>query len=464
MIAKVIIYGGLIMRAIVLCGGKGEKIWPYNEKNQKSCLPVGNTPNILRIVEQLESFHINDIVLLTGYLEQQVKYALRKKKSVKYVSAYSENMARVILEVAQEDQDFLVYYGDIYAEDEDLRRMLLSYQENGNSALLNRCQGDFHTTDYICAMADEKIYAYYGRPRKHYVNARSAGIFIVKSDVLEYVRYAPKGFSNLCVGGMSKDEFYFEQCLQTAIEDEKSIHAVYTQGRFVDIDFPWDIMDANEAYCLSRVSAMKVNKIGEGSKISEQAEINGCIKIGKNSFIGSGVRIEGNCEIGDNTVVDNGVIIGANSVIGSRSIVKDYCKISPSSVIGNDNKIGFSAEVTGVTFDRVAAVHNCELYGIVGANTDIAANCQMGILRFDDGECTQKVGEKRYGGKFANGIFLGDYSRTGVGNIFFPGVKVGVHCALGPGLIINKDIKSRKLVLVNQEIVEKDWGPEKYGW
>ena len=190
MIAKVIIYGGLIMRAIVLCGGKGEKIWPYNEKNQKSCLPVGNTPNILRIVEQLESFHINDIVLLTGYLEQQVKYALRKKKSVKYVSAYSENMARVILEVAQEDQDFLVYYGDIYAEDEDLRRMLLSYQENGNSALLNRCQGDFHTTDYICAMADEKIYAYYGRPRKHYVNARSAGIFIVKSDVLEYVRYA----------------------------------------------------------------------------------------------------------------------------------------------------------------------------------------------------------------------------------------------------------------------------------
>lgn len=452
------------MRAIIFCGGKGEKIWPYNEKNQKSCLPIGTVPNILRIVEQLEKYGICDIVLLTGYLEKQVKNILRYKEGISYISVSLENINKAIADIVQEDHDFLIYYGDVYVQDGDLENLLSSYQKKGNSVLLDSCKGSFNTTDYICACADDKVRAFYGRPRKHYVNARSTGVFAIDTSVINCIKYTPSGFQNLCVGGMSKDDFYFEQCLQTAIEDGIGMQAVYTEHIFVDMDFPWDIMIANEAYCQDVVAALLEDQIDDTAEISEHAEINGKIKIGRHSKIGPRVRIEGNCVIGDNTIIDNGAMIGANSVIGSNCIVKDYCKISPCSVIGNNNKIGFSAEITGVTFDRVAAVHGCEVYGIIGTNTDIAANCQMGIMRFDDGECIQMVKEKRYSGKFSNGIFLGDYLRTGIGNIFFPGVKVGIHCALGPGLIISKDIPSRKLLMVKQETIEKDWGPEKYGW
>ena len=82
----------------------------------------------------------------------------------------------------------------------------------------------------------------------------------------------------------------------------------------------------------------------------------------------------------------------------------------------------------------------------------------MGTLRFDDQKSLVKAGE------FANCIFIGDYTRCGVSNVFYPGVIVGSNCALGPGAIISSNVESNSLILVEQQQQKKYWGPEKYGW
>ena len=50
------------------------------------------------------------------------------------------------------------------------------------------------------------------------------------------------------------------------------------------------------------------------------------------------------------------------------------------------------------------------------------------------------MGAKRYANKNTNIVCIGDYTRTGICNVFYPGVKVGSHCALGPNLTIQRDI------------------------
>lgn len=151
-------------------------------------------------------------------------------------------------------------------------------------------------------------------------------------------------------------------------------------------------------------------------------------------------------------------------MIGSGSVVTDHCKINADSVIGPKNKFGFAAEFAGVTFKGVAQVHGSEMYGVIGNYVDVAAGCVCGILKFDDQKVSQKVKGKRYITKNTNIVAIGDYTRTGICNTFYPGVKVGSHCAMGPGLVIAKDIPDNQLVMPKQEVDVRPWGSDKYGW
>ena len=452
------------MRAVIICGGSGDKIWPFNRFWQKACLPVGNIPNIIRIISQLKNQGINDIWALTGYMEEQVRYILRENEGVTIINGGGDT-CKALSAACEGQDDIIVYYGDVYIHDEDIKALLDNYKARGSSVLLKSLDASYKSIDYICADAkDGKITAFYGHPRGNYANSKVAGVFVLDKEALGYNKFNPNIFMNVCVGNMPNKEFYFEQSLQLALEADVSLNCVFVSHNYADIDFPWDIMTANAHFCTDMAGGLVKLNIGEGSSISEKAEINGFIHMGKNSSIGARVVIEGNCIIGDGVVIDNGAIIGKNCVIGNNSSLVNYCKLSPNTVIGNKNRIGFTAEITGVTFDNISAIHNCEVYGVIGRNTDIAAGCTMGILRFDDMDNPVKAPLKKYSGKFTNGIFIGDYTRTGVANIFSPGVKIGSNSALGPGLIVSKDIAENKMVLAEQQVIEVDWGPKRYGW
>ena len=61
-----------IEQAVILAGGKGERLKPFTDKSPKPMYPVQGVPFINRLVEQVKSFGINEIVLLLGYMADQV--------------------------------------------------------------------------------------------------------------------------------------------------------------------------------------------------------------------------------------------------------------------------------------------------------------------------------------------------------------------------------------------------------
>ena len=147
------------------------------------------------------------------------------------------------------------------------------------------------------------------------------------------------------------------------------------------------------------------------------------------------------------------------------SIVKNYCQIGEHSVIGNHNRFGHAAEFQGVTFDHVSFMHFGEVYGVIGAFTDIAAGVTVGNLRFDDLNQVHHIhGRREEPNQFGNAVFIGDYTRTGINNILLPGIKIGTNCAIGPGVMVEEDVPSKSLLYVEQSIVKKEWGPHRYGW
>ena len=152
--------------------------------------------------------------------------------------------------------------------------------------------------------------------------------------------------------------------------------------------------------------------IGEGSKISDKAEIaNGAI-IGKNCTILAHVYIGSNAIIGDNTIlypsvtvyrdckIGNNCIIHANSVIGSDGFgfatnkMGEHTKIYQNGnvILEDDVEIGSNTSIDravfgstiikkGVRIDNLVQIgHNCEVgeYSVLVSQSGMAGSSKLG--------------------------------------------------------------------------------------
>lgn len=443
---------GSNMKVFILCGGKGERMTPFSTHWNKSCLPIGNISVIELLVKRLLAIRNFEIIILYDYLGSQVKQTLQNYKEIQYIQCRNDQLFSTLYEQSKTSDNILVCYGDVFLSQNDLTSIINCCEAKQNAMLLDTNVEHFRSQDYICAMYEQdKVLQIYGHPRPHYVNSRSCGIFALNRIALDYLPYTSSGFDSVPCGGMPNHEYYLEQLMHRMLKNGEYIHACFIKDYFVDINFPWDIMQANQIYSETYFKALQTTN-------------RYALDMDKSAIVDDSVIFEGNCKIGKHAIIRRGAIIGANCIIGDYTIIENYAKIAANTVIGNNNKIGFTAEVAGVTFDGVAAIHNCEVYGVIGKSVDIAAGVQMGIMKFDDLPVSMNVLGKHYVYPYTNAIYIGDYVRTGITNIIYPGIRIGSNSCLGPGLIVDKDIEANQLVLVEQTKIYKNWGSNRYGW
>ena len=61
------------MTAVILAGGKGERISPISEILPKPLVPINGKPMISHLIQQLERVGIRRVIILTGYLSDSVE-------------------------------------------------------------------------------------------------------------------------------------------------------------------------------------------------------------------------------------------------------------------------------------------------------------------------------------------------------------------------------------------------------
>ena len=60
-------------KAVILAGGRGERLLPITETLPKPLIPIGGKPIIAHQLEQLQRVGIKEVIVLTGYLASSVK-------------------------------------------------------------------------------------------------------------------------------------------------------------------------------------------------------------------------------------------------------------------------------------------------------------------------------------------------------------------------------------------------------
>lgn len=452
--------------AIILSAGKGKKMWPYAEVRPKSLIPVSNQPILLHQIEILKSMGCKEIFVAVNEHEQAYQHVLRNENGVQIIqvgetSGNAETLLRCLSKVNQ--QCFIVLYADVWLEKEDLLSLMMqkevpavlvqAHQETSRNYIGCNLNENFEVTE---------ILGHSRSKTSHHFLA-----FYLDRRICAFLEKTAPIFPATEVGMMPPQELFVEAALVDWIKDGNCLKGIPCKHTAFDLDKPWHILQANFFSNQHICGKIRKNILEENAFIDSSASIDGYVRLGKHSKIGKNVIIEGNIWVGDHTEIKAGAILKGDNVIGDHCEIGYYCFIEKGSTVGNRCKVLHAAELSGVIFDGVYLYHYMEIAGIVGENTDIGAGTVCGSLRFDDSLSVQNVrGRKEIvqGQDFANACYIGDYARTGINALLLPGVKTGVRSIVGPGVILSEDLEDSKMILVQQETIKKDWGPDKYGW
>jgi len=457
------------MVAIVLAAGEGRKMFPFDLTRQKCAIPIANEPIIRRLIRQLRGAGVDKFVVVTGHNEGQIREAIGDLNNVAFVhQPQRDGTAKATLLALREIPDadeFVVAYGDIVLGQNDITAFIQAHRESGAIAtiLVQRLSPPLDSRDWICADLDgSKVVQVQGHPR--HASHRIVGLFAFRKEAIPFIERNPGVMRSVPVGGMPPLEAELAQSLQMLVEGGREVLAVEAQVFVVDVDKPWHILEAAHFVVNELQRQFDEDIIAPTARVDDSAEIEGRVVLGENCVIGKRVVINGFLFADAGTKIINGSILRGRVILGRNCRIRDYCLLG-DSVLGNRCIVGHGAEFEGVAFNTVYLYHYCEIFGVLGEAVDIGAATVCGTLRFDDSETIHKVfGRREIPHIGANASYIGDFSRTGVNAILMPGVKVGSYCCVGPGVVLYEDLPHRTLVLVQQNLERRQWGPERYGW
>lgn len=112
------------MQAILLCGGKGERLRPLTQSVPKPLVPIKGRPIVDYIVNHLKKFQITDIVVTAGYKAEKIRDHFSQRPEIKVVDSGDVDIIKRILDSAHLIKgDFLLFYGDTLS-DVDLNSLI----------------------------------------------------------------------------------------------------------------------------------------------------------------------------------------------------------------------------------------------------------------------------------------------------------------------------------------------------
>lgn len=322
------------MRAIILAGGKGKRLYPITASIPKPMAKICNEPCIGRIINLLHRHGIYDIAVTLGYKGEIIAEYL---KGIKGIEVYYEDTPLGTAGSVKKCEgfikdDFLVIAGDCVT-DFDLTKAVEYHKAMGGIATVITAKSD-NPVAFGGVITDNKgrITGFTEKPGWEEIETDevNTGIYIFKREILDYI---PKGEYDF---GM--------ELFPKLLNEHRIIYACRLSGY-------WQDMGSIEAYkkCnMDMLSAMPVQLLKRQGRGLKQPSLAGEGTIWQDAVIGPYAIIGKNCSIGNGAVVKN-CVIGDNVVIGRGAfvsgIVEDGCKIGArakvdSAVLGDNCIVG----------------------------------------------------------------------------------------------------------------------------
>ena len=403
------------LSALILAAGHGTRMRPLTYTTPKPLLPIAGKPIIVHTLEKLKTVGINDIYILVNK-DMNVELFRSELSNYGYSTHFiiqGDNYgtgAAVLCAEPKIKNDFLVIAGDSLFDADALN---LLKRSDSNAMLV-----------------------------KSVSNVRSYGDVRIKNGIVQNVIEKPKhlgradlaGFANISLYKFSQHIFDKLKKIKPSSRKEyeitdalKGMYAINYNGFWMDIAYPWHLLDANK-------ELLKQMKSDYYEADIHNTEINGKL------IAESGVSIR-------NSVIEGDVYLGKNVKIGPHSYIRGPTMIWDNSEIGDSTTVKNS-----IIFRNTKAKHLSYIGdSIIGNNVNFGSGTQLANYRFDAKNIVVFTTKGWINsGRNKLGAIVGDNTKFGVLSSVMPGKLIGNDCWIGSGVILGQNVEPGSHILVRQ--------------
>ena len=396
------------MKCVILAAGEGKRMHPLTYTRPKVMIPIVNKPIIEWNMLNAIKAGLKQFIFVVGYKSEMVRNYFQNGKKwnikIEYINQGSAlGTAHAIGMVEKFTDNFIVLSGDTIFNIKDIKKIA----ERKNTMGLVKVEDP---KEYgIVETKKENVIKIYEKMETPISNVINAGVYHFDKKIFDFIKKTKKSLRGEYEITDSINMMTKEQVIKGIILDE-----------WRDVVYPWNLLDANEEI-LNNISKKSEGIVEKNTTLKDK------IIVGKNTKIMSGSYIEGP------------VVIGENCKIGPN------CYIRPCTSIGNNCHIGNACEVkNSIILDNSNIPHqNYVGDSIIGENCNLGAGSKVANLRLDKKNISVILNGNKLDTKRRKlGVIIGDNVQTGINSMINVGSVIGNSCYIGPGAIVNGEIKT----------------------
>ena len=183
------------MKAIILGGGRGERLRPLTDDRPKPMLDIWGKPLLEHLLHWLKRYGLSEAILCLGYRHEQVrryfgdgdKWGMALSYSIEEEPLGTAGAVKRLEGVL--DEDFLIVYGDLYI-DMDLQALLKFHASHPHAAtLVVRPSEHPYDSDLAVLDKDNRVTALPGKPKpgQDFENLACAAVWVLRRAIFQHI-------------------------------------------------------------------------------------------------------------------------------------------------------------------------------------------------------------------------------------------------------------------------------------
>ena len=198
-----------IRQAVILAGGKGMRLRPLTLTTPKPMVMIHEKPFLAHIIELLRKNGIKNVLILTGYLHEQIeqyfedgrKFGLSISYSHSSVSDDTGTRIRKARELIEEE--FILLYADNYWPLQ-LRQIYAHYKKMGTQGLVTIYTNEDHYSKNNILVNEKGLVEIYNKKGGKNLNGVDIGFFILNKKIIDLLPNRNCSFEGIVIPKLIK--------------------------------------------------------------------------------------------------------------------------------------------------------------------------------------------------------------------------------------------------------------------
>jgi len=385
------------MDAVVLAAGEGVRLRPLTSTRPKPMLPVAGKPILEWDLEALDCVGVKNVYIVVGYKADVIRsyFGDRFRGMKLHYLIQREQLGTgdaVATAAGKIKGEFIVMNGDLFITRSFISTFIKEHKKGRQPASMSLVKVKDPSSYGIVELKGKKVASLVEKPSTPKSNLANAGVYVFDSKIfkiLEKLERSPRG------------EYELTDAIVKMIAETKVMGFECTQGQWIDVGLPWNLLDANEI--VMKVIPLKKSK---KARIERNAVLKGDVAVGDGTLVKSGAYIEGP------------VYIGKDCVIGPNCFIRPYTAIMDGCRVGNAVEIKNSIIMSATHIGHLSYVGD----SIIGEGCNFGAGTLVANLRFDGDDVKIEVKNQMVkSGRRKFGCLMGDNVKTGINVSIMPG-------------------------------------------